>query len=87
MSDLKILELANFYRETARGTLEDLTKDELIVDIPYVMWLAGEIENLIVAEKRERALRHLGFLEGVLWTNGILSISQIADLHKEQDHD
>lgn len=45
----------------------------------HVLWMLGEIPELLATYKREKAMRWLGFVQGVLWSMGIYSIVDLKE--------
>lgn len=45
----------------------------------HVFWMCGEVERQIGEGKTEKAMRWLGFIQGVLWAAGIATIDEMKD--------
>lgn len=45
----------------------------------HLVWMSHEIEYLVQEGRIEKAMRWLGFIQGILWAKGVLTISDLAD--------
>lgn len=45
----------------------------------HVRWMCLEIPQLVAAGRLEKAGRWLGFVQGILWANGYMSIDALKD--------
>jgi hypothetical protein len=50
----------------------------------HCFWMIGEIRTFVVEERLEKAMRWLGFLQGVLWAQGQMTIGSLAE-HNRAD--
>jgi hypothetical protein len=89
MTDEQVKQVAIAYQ--ARLTREGYQPVQIHVDrttasypksrqLEHVAWACGEMVRVLEAGDRERAMRLLGFCQGVLWVHGIYSV---AELHEQ----
>jgi hypothetical protein len=45
----------------------------------HCLWMCGEIEHQIRVGDREKAMRWVCFIQGVLWASGILSVDSMRE--------
>jgi predicted DNA-binding transcriptional regulator AlpA len=50
--------------------------------LEHVAWLCGEILEALAAGERERAMRHFGFAQGVLWVHGLYAVSELKEQNR-----
>jgi hypothetical protein len=53
--------------------------DSSVEALNHVSWMIGEIRKQVAAQETEKAMRWLGFVQGVLWTNGVFTIDEMRD--------
>ncbi len=46
-------------------------------NLAHARWMCGEIKRLCEEEKTNKAMRWLGFVQGILWTMGVFTISEL----------
>jgi hypothetical protein len=68
-----------------------------VVVLNHVLWLCDEVDRLIRLDLYGEAVEHIGTIRGVLWTTGVMSLSESKALtkacatcgkpgHRPQDH-
>ncbi len=50
--------------------------------LEHVAWLCQDIQALLKQGERERAMRHFGFAQGVLWVHGIFAIAELREQNR-----
>lgn len=50
--------------------------------LEHVAWLCKDIQELLKGGDRERAMRHLGFAQGVLWVHGMFAINELREQNR-----
>ena len=50
--------------------------------LEHVAWLCKDIQELLKKGDRERAMRHFGFAQGVLWVHGIYAINELREQNR-----
>ena len=91
MTDQQVLSLAKQYQE--RLTREGYSPHAIDFNrttaafpksrqLEHVAWLCGDIEQLLKSGDRERAMRHFGFAQGVLWAHGIYAIAELKEQNR-----
>jgi hypothetical protein len=89
MTDEQVKQVAEAYQ--ARLTKEGYQPVQISVDrttasfprsrqLEHVAWACGEMVRVLQGGDRERAMRLLGFCQGVLWAHGIYAV---AELHEQ----
>lgn len=53
--------------------------------VSHTLWLAREGLQLVEDERREKAMRWLGFLQGALWSDNLLTIDDLKDMNRPDD--
>ena len=91
MTDEQVTEIARGYQEKlSREGYEPhpIDFDRTTASFPksrqleHVAWLCKDIQALIKAGDRERAMRHFGFAQGVLWVHGIYAINELREQNR-----
>ena len=91
MTDEQVLQVAKEYRERlSREGYEPhpIDFDRTTASFPksrqleHVAWLCQDIEELLRKGDRERAMRHFGFAQGVLWVHGIFAIAELREQNR-----
>lgn len=50
--------------------------------LEHVAWLCQDIQALLKKGERERAMRHFGFAQGVLWVHGVYAINELREQNR-----
>lgn len=50
--------------------------------LEHVAWMCGEIQAALAAGEREKAMRWLGFTQGVLWAHGVYAVSEMREQNR-----
>jgi hypothetical protein len=50
--------------------------------LEHVAWMCGEILAALGAGDREKAMRWLGFTQGVLWAHGIYAVNEMREQNR-----
>jgi hypothetical protein len=50
--------------------------------LEHAAWMCTDIQELLKKGERERAMRHLGFAQGVLWVHGIFAINELREQNR-----
>jgi len=86
MTPEKVLEVIEVYRQLflKRGIGKiDYPHDEILdqaeVGLEHCHGMLDQMIEFVHKGKIEKAFRWLGFVQGVLWTNGIYTLSQLRD--------
>jgi hypothetical protein len=91
VTDEQVLQVAKEYRERlSREGYEPhpIDFDRTTASFPksrqleHVAWLCRDIEELLNRGDRERAMRHFGFAQGVLWVHGIFAIAELREQNR-----
>lgn len=91
MTPERVLEVAALYEKRFRdhGVLplccRDPDADSLdgpTRNIRHVAWMLGEIKGQIAANEIEKAMRWLGFVQGVLWTYGWYALDEMREQNR-----
>ena len=91
MTDAQVLQVAKEYRERlSREEYEPhpIDFDRTTASFPksrqleHVAWLCRDIEELLTKGDRERAMRHFGFAQGVLWVHGVFAIAELREQNR-----
>lgn len=70
-------ESVKFHIQLSRGEARNLS---------HALWMCGETIELARADRREKAFRWLGFVQGVLWVHRIFSVEELKN-HNRPDFD
>jgi hypothetical protein len=65
--------------ELARSTVHDLTNRDAK---RHLKFMAHEILKFLEEGRREKAMRWLGFMQGVAWARGDLTLEEVKELNK-----
>ena len=50
--------------------------------LEHVSWMCGEILRALEAGEREKAMRWLGFSQGVLWAQGVYAVNEMREQNR-----
>lgn len=50
--------------------------------LEHVAWMCAEIQAALAAGEREKAMRWLGFTQGVLWAHGIYAVNEMREQNR-----
>jgi hypothetical protein len=50
--------------------------------LEHVAWLCQDIQQLLKAGDAERAMRHFGFVQGVLWVHGLYAVNELREQNR-----
>lgn len=50
--------------------------------LEHVAWLCKDLQELLKAGDAERAMRHLGFAQGVLWVHGLYAVNELREQNR-----
>jgi hypothetical protein len=50
--------------------------------LEHVAWMCTEIQAALAAGERERAMRWLGFTQGVLWAQGVFAVNELKEQNR-----
>ncbi len=58
---------------------------ELDVSLAHALWMLPEMKEFVLKGRIDKAFRWLGFLQGILWVTGVMSIddSRRANMPKD----
>lgn len=62
--------------------IRDENADSRIRRLSHLLWLSREGLTLIEEERREKAMRWLGFLQGALWGMELVDVKQLKDMNR-----
>ena len=82
-SPLKPVQLRDIGPFTYEDTLDDepgLSRETL----EHLVFMCEEGKRLVRADKREKAMRWLGFLQGVLWSHFNVPLGTLKDMNKPE---
>lgn len=87
MTPSKIVEVLEGYRakmlelKAAERQLEDYESTEIDKDeqLSHIFYMIGTAINFVQAGRYDKSFRWLGFIQGVLWANGIFSLDELKE--------
>lgn len=91
MTDEQVTQVARTYQEKlSREGYEPhpIDFDRTTASFPrsrqleHVAWMCKDIQELLKNGDRERAMRHLGFAQGVLWVHGIYAVNELREQNR-----
>jgi len=50
--------------------------------LEHVAWMCTEIQAALAAGEREKAMRWLGFTQGVLWAQGVYAVNELREQNR-----
>jgi hypothetical protein len=50
--------------------------------LEHVAWMCTEIQRALGAGEREKAMRWLGFSQGVLWAQGVYAVNELREQNR-----
>jgi len=50
--------------------------------LEHVSWMCAEILAAVAAGEREKAMRWLGFAQGVLWAHGVYAVNEMREQNR-----
>lgn len=69
--------------------IRDSSADTETRRISHLLWMARQSLKLVEDNRREKAMRWLGFLQGALWAQKLMTIDQAKDMNRPEgsEHD
>ena len=52
--------------------------------VNQVLWMCDQVDEMLLEDKTDKAMRWLGFIQGVLWTTGIRTIDALCYDNQEK---
>lgn len=53
----------------------------------HMLWMAQNCLQLVEDGRREKAMRWLGFLQGALWAEKLVTVDQLKDMNRPEDEE
>jgi len=69
--------------DPVRHVSDDPVKDDREL-LSHVRWMLSAIPVLVEGGRRDKSLRWLGFVQGVMWAKGWVTISDLRDCNREE---
>jgi hypothetical protein len=88
MTDEKLLEALDIYFQATDVRPEKLADNFYLVPsvfinrgarLRHIAWMCKEVRAFVTQGRREKAMRWLGFIQGVIWSTGLFSLDQIKN--------
>jgi recombinational DNA repair protein (RecF pathway) len=83
MTDEKILEVVWRYKEKLRAIIPNKsvmdTRPSHYTSLAHAAYMCDRITEFVAEGRRDKAFRWLGFLQGVLWVNGVFTLDELAN--------
>lgn len=80
MKDKKILEVCSLYLKKLDNV--DITPIEEVFKSEHVKWMLTQVPTFLLDNRKEKANRWLGFIQGALWSKNLYSIEEFKDHNK-----
>lgn len=81
MSPEKIKELMHFYTRTIgadpRREMTGSKGTDRQAALHHTVWMCGQVIEFAKAQRMDKANRWIGFIQGVLWSHGVMTIDQM----------
>ncbi len=61
--------------------------EDRVDQFSHALWMIGETKKLLAEGRREKAMRWLGFIQGVLWSSGLISLKELKELNRPDELD
>ena len=76
--------VARYERDlTGRGVVPDRLPPSLLpsaqTGLKHALWMCGEVRRQVMAGQVDKAMRWLGFVQGVLWMAGVSTIDSMRE--------
>jgi len=89
MTDEKVQEAARRMRAGIGGAYPELGPERIerarpsnwLEVVRHLLWMCDRIVDLIAEEQREKAMRWLGFVQGVCWSSGLYSLDELKAMN------
>jgi len=92
MTEKKIVEALDKCIEVLKDKLQQpkeyVNKDKLPVEVSDYLdhcYFMAEKAKDFLPNRREKLMRWLGFIQGVLWTRGIMTIEELKNMNKPDE--
>jgi hypothetical protein len=87
MDSTQILKISSKYETILKATGVYAVKSDTSLNVgpgnskafEHCLWMCYEIERQVRAGERDKAMRWVCFIQGVLWVSGLLSIDSMRD--------
>jgi hypothetical protein len=88
MSPEKIKELMHYYAralqvDPVRGDPAALNRDK-DADMRHLVWMCGQVIEFVNTQRMAKANRWIGFIQGVMWSYGVMTIDQMRQHNKPE---
>lgn len=60
----------------------DLIGYRELAKLQHVLWMIGQAREFVTANRTEKAFRWLGFVQGVLWSLGLVTIEEAKESNR-----
>ena len=65
--------------------IRDINADTRVRRLSHLLWLARNGLQLVEEDRREKAMRWLGFLQGALWAFELVSVEELKNMNRPDD--
>lgn len=83
MTNEKILQVIQLYK----NKLTELDPLDYCDYLGHLITMLPRMEEFVKEGRREKAFRWLGFVQGVLWTEGVYTIEEMKNHNKPEGND
>lgn len=94
MTDEKLIELFSKYKQTKPPKQYDNYDDTdrcysnfFFPSLQHITWMCDQAICFVQHGKREKAMRWLDFIQGVIWTHGLRSLNELRDDSRSDNND
>lgn len=81
MTNEKILEVIAGYELLLDGhePLRDNAAQTLTARMMHLHWMCRQVRNFLVEDRRDKAFRWLGFIQGAFWVMGLRTVEEMKN--------
>lgn len=65
--------------------VRDIKANSKVRRLSHLLWLSREGLQLIEDDRREKAMRWLGFIQGALWNMELVTVKELKDMNRPDD--
>lgn len=79
MTKEQILQVVDDYNSLLHPMAAPIDEQNGGTQLQHARWMCQQIPTFLKENKMEKVNRWLGFVQGILWTNGLFSITQMRE--------
>ncbi len=87
MTDPQLHDVLFFYQSELYRRFSIQPRRHSISKLEHAAWMCEEARKYLVDGKRDKVMRWLGFIQGILWYGEIYSIEELKDHNRSREEE